>query len=187
MKWVDQAQPERVEPMAALAGRCGLPTLLELLLCAQSHALSVWVSPAAQDSIHGYLSGHRVEAGGLLLGSRLAPAAPGTVVSVERFVPGTDFDGTSVSLTLGTRVWDDARPHLDAGLVVVGWAHSHPDLGAFFSSTDRRTQRAFFSRPWQVGLCVDPVRGECAWFRGPDSRADDLRVLAPEAGFRGAH
>ncbi len=42
--------------------------------------------------------------------------------------------------------------------MVVGWYHSHPNLGAFFSGTDRATQRAFFNRPYSVGLVVDPVR-----------------------------
>ena len=53
--------------------------------------------------------------------------------------------------------------------MVVGWYHSHPDLGVSFSGTDRATQRVFFNRTYSVGLVVDPVRGEEAWFIGPDS------------------
>jgi proteasome lid subunit RPN8/RPN11 len=52
---------------------------------------------------------------------------------------------------------------------VVGWYHSHPGLGAFFSHTDRRTQQAFFAHAYSVGWVVDPLRGESAWFVGPRS------------------
>ena len=53
--------------------------------------------------------------------------------------------------------------------MVVGWYHSHPNRGAFFSGTDRRTQRALFTQSYSIGLVIDPVRGEEAWFWGPDS------------------
>jgi proteasome lid subunit RPN8/RPN11 len=177
MRWVEQDQPERTEALYALQQRCGLGTALELLVRAQTHVVCVWFDPAIRTTIHSYLAGHDVEAGGLLLGSRFAVEAPGAIVSIEKFVPGTDFDGTSVSLTLGTKVWDDARPQLDSGYVVVGWVHSHPNLGAFFSGTDRKTQRAFFARSWQIGLCVDPVRGQSAWFFGAESRSEGLIVV----------
>jgi len=50
-------------------------------------------------------------------------------------------------------------------LRIVGWYHSHPDYGAFFSPTDRDTQRIYFSSvPWRVGLVVDPVRDEGKFF-----------------------
>jgi proteasome lid subunit RPN8/RPN11 len=55
------------------------------------------------------------------------------------------------------------------GKTVVGWYHSHPDLGVFFSGTDRRTQRAFFNQPHCIGLVVDPIGFQETWFIGPDS------------------
>lgn len=176
MKWAEQIEPARTEALATLPLRCGLGTALELLVRAQTHDVCVWMDPVVRTAIHSYLASHTVEAGGLLLGSRFAVESPGVIVSIEQFVPGTDFDGTGVSLTLGTRVWDDARSVLDAGYVVVGWVHSHPNLGAFFSGTDRKTQRAFFANPWQIGLCVDPVRGQSAWFFGAESRSEKLFI-----------
>jgi hypothetical protein len=153
------------------------------------------VPHAVRSEVVAFLAAREVEAGGLLLGRRYAIGgtvrdgvsapdgvpvpvdAPDTpLVAIERFVPGRIAEGTGVSLALGTEVWDDARPLLDAGLAVVGWVHSHPGLGAFFSGTDRRTQRAFFAQPWQVGAVIDPVRHEEAWFRGAESVAGDLRV-----------
>lgn len=178
MNWVEQTEPERTAALSSLQRRCGLATVLELVVHAQTHEVCVWFDPTVRAAIHSYLADHLVEAGGLLLGRRFSVETPGAIVSVEKFVPGTDFKGTGVSLTLGTKVWDDARPHMDEGYVIVGWVHSHPNLGAFFSSTDRKTQRAFFGSPWQLGLCVDPVRGQSAWFFGPDSHNEGLHVVS---------
>jgi len=113
--------------------------------------------------------------GGLLIGRAYVagdalPDSWGPLVSVERFLPSETFRSSRVSLAMGTEIWDRARSTMGRdGRLVVGWYHSHPDLGAFFSGTDRATQRAFFNRPYNVGLVVDPVRDEEAWFVGPDS------------------
>ena len=90
--------------------------------------------------------------------------------SVRTAVPGLDDDATEYSLRLAAGVWDAARAALAPGELVVGWFHSHPDIGAFFSGTDRRTQAAFFAHAFSVGWVIDPVRREQAWFVGPQSR-----------------
>jgi proteasome lid subunit RPN8/RPN11 len=114
-----------------------------------------------------------LERGGLLLGEPLLNA-PGdavpAVVFLRTAVPGLDDDATEYSLRLAAGVWDAARAALRPGEVVVGWFHSHPDIGAFFSGTDRRTQAGFFDHPFSVGWVIDPVRREQAWFVGPGSQ-----------------
>lgn len=179
MRWEETSEPVPVSPLAALGEAVGLAGTLEAVACSSGAALTVVMPDGLRAEVDRFLRGHAVEAGGLLLGRRfeLGERAGSPLVLVERFVPGRVFEGTGVSLALGTELWDDARPWIDGGLAVVGWVHSHPDLGAFFSGTDRRTQRAFFGQPWQFGLCVDPVRGEQAWFRGADSLPDGLQVV----------
>ena len=120
-----------------------------------------------------------LERGGLLIGEPLLNAAADTVpalVHVRAAVAGLDDEATSTSLRLHTGVWDAARAALQPGEVVVGWFHSHPGIGAFFSGTDRHTQAAFFHHPFSLGWVIDPQRREQAWFVGPASRA-----LAPDA------
>lgn len=187
LRWLDESVPVAVAPLSVLADTYGLAVALEAIAVSREVPLCVVMPAGLRAAIDAFLAGVEVEAGGLLLGRRHAvgdgPDTP--LVSVERFVPGHVSEATGVSLALGTEVWDAARPLLDAGFIVVGWVHSHPDLGAFFSGTDRRTQRAFFAQPWQVGLCVDPVRHEDAWFRGAASLPDGLRVIVagqPAAG-----
>ena len=179
LAWRDTSEPVATHPLAALADAHGLAAALGALAASRDAALTVVLPRALHGEVLAFLAASRVEAGGLLLGRRHAvvDGDASALVGVERFVPGRIAEGTGTSLALGTAIWDDARPWLDAGLAVVGWVHSHPDLGAFFSGTDRRTQRAFFARPWQFGWVVDPVRREQAWFRGAESAADGLRVV----------
>jgi proteasome lid subunit RPN8/RPN11 len=49
-------------------------------------------------------------------------------------------------------------------LKIVGWWHSHPNLGCFLSPTDLLTQRYFFSKEYQVALVVDSIREEFEFF-----------------------
>jgi proteasome lid subunit RPN8/RPN11 len=84
-------------------------------------------------------------------------------------IESLSFKNTSVSLHMGTELWSRAQEHIDKGKSVIGWYHSHPNLGAFFSSTDRATQKAFFNNPFSLGVVIDPVRFEVQSFVGPDS------------------
>ncbi|PWI48704.1 hypothetical protein CEE45_05700 [Candidatus Heimdallarchaeota archaeon B3_Heim] len=48
---------------------------------------------------------------------------------------------------------------IDQGEVIVGWAHTHPGLGLFFSGTDIETQRTYQSMHSQsFGLVLDPTK-----------------------------
>jgi proteasome lid subunit RPN8/RPN11 len=79
---------------------------------------------------------------------------------------------------MDTEVWGRARQEHREPETVVGWFHSHPGLGAFFSGTDRRTQAAFFRMDYAVGLVIDPRREERAWFMGPRAEpVSDCRVV----------
>jgi len=49
-------------------------------------------------------------------------------------------------------------------LRVVGWWHSHPDLGCFLSFTDLHTQKVFFPESYQVALVLDPVNDNYEFF-----------------------
>lgn len=94
--------------------------------------------------------------------------------------------GTAVHVDLDADAWQEIHDHAratgcDQNHVVVGWWHTHPDLGAFFSGTDRATQERAFPRSWQVGIVIDPVRREVALFRGGDSADVELRPVVVSA------
>ena len=174
MKWSEQAADIQPLPIADLLR--ALSALDAVFLVSRTRkAPTVCVSPECRDGIWAHLKSHRTEVGGLLIGRAYVagssvPGSWGPLVWIERFVPSETCRSSSVSLAMGTEMWERVRSvtaHDDG--MVVGWYHSHPNLGAFFSSTDRATQRAFFNQPYSVGLVVDPIRGDEAWFIGADS------------------
>ena len=169
ISWVEQEPDFQVRPLNVLLPRLRFSTAASLWSRSGARLL-ILVDQAVRDQIERHLATRRIEQGGLLLGSayRASPGAS-TVVTVEDAVAAADALGTGVSLTMASQVWEDARARSTAQRTVIGWYHSHPDLGAFFSGTDRHTQRAFFGNAHSIGLVSDPVRKEERWFSGPES------------------
>jgi proteasome lid subunit RPN8/RPN11 len=171
MRWTDQSPVLPLQSPAVLAER--QPDLHALLRAgAPGSGLLVAVSAAAIEVVLRHLGAHADEQGGLLLGEVYAEdgdPARSRAVRVTQAVPAEDFASTGVSLRMASGVWEAARGRLGPQEMVVGWYHSHPGLGAFFSHTDRDTQRAFFPHAYSVGWVVDLLRGESAWFVGADS------------------
>jgi len=171
MRWIEQAPGLPLHDVAAARGRDpGVDAAIEAADSAR--ALAVAITAAAADLALRHVTGHSVERGGLLLGEVFAHADDvhlARLVVVTQAVPALSSEGTGVSLRMGTDVWQRGNAQLRRGERVVGWYHSHPGLGAFFSHTDRRTQQAFFPHAYSVGWVIDPERGESALFVGPDS------------------
>jgi proteasome lid subunit RPN8/RPN11 len=134
---------------------------------------AIYLTKGAMDFVHAHVSAYREESGGLLIGyacvSQDLGAALNPVLVVTEAVPSSDFSGSSVSLRMNPGVWRDSLTGKPKGSMVVGWFHSHPNLGAFFSGTDRKTQREFFNHEYSLGLVTDYVRNEQAFFLGRDS------------------
>ncbi|MGE0312475.1 MAG: Mov34/MPN/PAD-1 family protein [Lautropia sp.] len=159
IRWTDTSESA---PLPCVEGRGEAPEL--------------HVAPQADAVVRAHLASAATELGGLLIGVAYAypprDASPQRVahVAIHRAVPANEADATGVSLRMGTSVWQAAQRAMAPGERIVGWYHSHPGLTAFFSETDRRTQRAFFAHPWSIGWVVDPWLGDEAFFIGPDCR-----------------
>jgi proteasome lid subunit RPN8/RPN11 len=138
----------------------------------RGHALLV--SSAAREAAIHHTSKHTTEVGGLLVGQvargiSTASMSEHFIITVNHAVPSVLYTGTGVSLRMEAGVWSAAEKFLADGSLIVGWYHSHPNLGAFFSDTDRQTQASFFNHAYSCGWVIDPVRKEEKWFRGPSS------------------
>jgi proteasome lid subunit RPN8/RPN11 len=123
------------------------------------------------------------EVGGVLLG-RVVRYQAQTFVEVLVAMPAHSNDHGPIHFTFSADTWsyinkqrDKHYPHLD----IIGWFHTHPDLGVFYSSDDVVVHSAAFTLPWQVGLVVDPVRQEASFF-GWENSQRGLEIL-PMAGF----
>jgi len=126
----------------------------------------ILVSERMREKVLAHLRSSEHERGGLLIGTAWHGDDAGDrsirAVSLVDSVAAEVYASSAVSLRLDADVWERARAHVAEGRMVVGWYHSHPHIGAFFSAVDRRTQRGFFHHPWSVGWVIDPFAGEGA-------------------------
>jgi proteasome lid subunit RPN8/RPN11 len=57
--------------------------------------------------------------------------------------------------------------------VFLGWYHTHPRMGVFFSQWDAWLHQNFIPEPWQVALVIEPHRSIGGFFiRQPDGSLD---------------
>lgn len=177
MRWRDEPVSIVLRPVDAF-----LAAHADLHIPLSGDGAIVLVDDAARRAAERHVAAKRVEQGGLLLGEPFVrSAADGSIalVHVRTAVPSEDATGSAIALRMEAAVWNDARAALRPGEHVVGWFHSHPGIGAFFSDTDRRTQAAFFAQAYSLGWVIDPVRGEEAWFVGPDAQSVSAAFAAP--------
>ncbi len=146
------------------------------------------VDRTAWEALWDHARSTDVEVGGLLIGEVFRDEATDRPVTLVRAaVPALGGASSAVSFTFTPDAWDHLtaeRDRLWSEMITVGWFHTHPNLGVFYSGTDRNTQHAFFNRPWNVGIVVDPLAlsDQVGLFVGAHSRrlpASDL-VVAPE-------
>ncbi len=83
----------------------------------------------------------------------------------DRF--GVSFDKDSMEELFDSLDMDD-------GESIVGWYHSHLDIGCFMSPTDIATQNGLFGGECGFALVIDPVRKEIKIF---DSTIDDPKPI----------
>ncbi|MBI4329846.1 MAG: Mov34/MPN/PAD-1 family protein [Chloroflexi bacterium] len=155
-----------------LAGVALLPAI-KFVLKTVRHP-TVLIAQSSMQDLDRHAKSASEEIGGLLAGA--AYSLPykvthgyGFLTFITEVIPGGECQSTPVSLKMGTDIWDRAQCHMDNGKLIVGWYHSHPGIGAFFSATDRSTQRAFFNSPYSLGLVIDPIQGVMRCYFGRDS------------------
>jgi proteasome lid subunit RPN8/RPN11 len=127
------------------------------------------------------------ELGGVLLGET-GQDDRGHFVKVLASLPVRTAEHGPVHFTFTADSWSQLHqeryqryPELD----IVGWYHTHPNLGVFYSADDVIVHKAAFVMPWQVGLVYDPVRGEgclVGWQLAGDSGGSEA-TLAEIDGY----
>ncbi len=146
---------------------------------AADDAISVIVTQEALQQIKAHCESNlKYELGGVLLG-RPYHSNRKIFVQIEAAVPAVTDDSGPVHFTFTADAW--AQIHVDRSawpdLEIVGWYHTHPDLGVFYSADDEVVHSAAFTQPWHVGLVVDPVRNQASFFAWFEQQ------IRPLAGF----
>lgn len=127
------------------------------------------------------------EVGGAMLG-RAFRSNGQVYVEIRAAIPAVTVDHGPVHFTFTADAWSqlhkdrsESYPDLD----IVGWFHTHPDLGVFYSSDDVVVHSAAFTLPWHVGMVIDPIRKETGFFGwnagtlGPIPGFYELRDVQP--------
>jgi proteasome lid subunit RPN8/RPN11 len=123
---------------------------------------------------------------GLLLGER-AKDLEGDEYAVAMDLLTGPLDASPVSVRFkmeGLIQVAQGLDDLDYPYVIVGWYHTHLDLGCFLSDKDMKTQRGGFPHPHQVAVVVDPMRGEAGAFaNGTDGPGSLWAVMESYDGW----
>jgi proteasome lid subunit RPN8/RPN11 len=127
-----------------------------------------------------------VELGGALLG-RAYQADGQLIVHVQAALPArvSAADHSPIHFTFTADAWSQLHRDKDEqypDLAIIGWFHTHPDLGVFYSADDVVVHSAAFVLPWHVGLVLDPVRQEACFFAW-DRTITDRQEIIPLTGF----
>ena len=147
----------------------------------------VALSQVALRQIEGHgVSDLNSELGGVLMGYA-AQDGQQYHVEVKAALPVVTEERGPAHFTFTADAW--ARLHEDRtdyypNLEIVGWYHTHPNLGVFFSADDVVVHSAAFVLPWHVGLVYDPIRAEGGLFGWlPESNGAEKLIIAPIDGY----
>jgi proteasome lid subunit RPN8/RPN11 len=113
------------------------------------------------------------EQGGILFGNAYRDPKRGVYVKIVNAIPANDTLATNAHLEFTAQTWQGIMNYAKEIYLsenIVGWYHSHPNIGVFMSHTDLKTQEAFFSHPWCLSIVYDPVRHEIGYFLGKTAR-----------------
>jgi proteasome lid subunit RPN8/RPN11 len=127
----------------------------------------VIVQPRALNEVQEHSNSQTAsELGGVLLG-RAYQHDGHYYVEVEAALPALSEDRGPFHFTFNADVWAHVNRQRETdypGLQIVGWFHTHPGLGVFFSADDVVVHSAAFVMPWHIALVVDPLRAEAGFF-----------------------
>ncbi|WP_420643914.1 Mov34/MPN/PAD-1 family protein [Candidatus Leptofilum sp.] len=125
------------------------------------------------------VSNLRSELGGVLLGHAYRDGEQ-LWVEVMAALPARNDDHGPIHFTFTADAWSqihNERAKTYPNLEIVGWFHTHPGLGVFYSSDDVVVHTAAFTLPWHVGLVVDPLGNTASYFGWQDGE------LTPIPGY----
>lgn len=181
MQWNNLNSDITVGSLSTVISNLECPSLIRLTVNLM-RGNRVYIINDCLKNVMDHVSNEKKEVGGLLLGSAWENNLPGMsstgpLVFILSSISSKVCRNSPVSLEMGTEIWDQVNEQISDGIIVVGWYHSHPNLGAFFSGTDRRTQRAFFNHSYSLGWVIDPFRNEDRVYYGMDSEEYQAALL----------
>lgn len=148
----------------------------EVRIITPSHTAYAIRTHAAESNVHG------AEVGGLLVGFcdnklRSDGTADYFIVLTDT-IPVCSGDSSQSHVAFDADCWNFVDDQMDAhhtprGKVRLGWYHTHPTQGIFFSNHDRDAHTVF-RQPYQFAVVVDPRNSDAGLFFWNDHAAREL-------------
>jgi len=108
------------------------------------------------------------EVGGWLIGSWREDKKTGReFIVIENILPAKHTRKGSAFLTFthdSQVALLNNLEHYFPGKLLLGWFHTHPRMGIFFSNMDTWLHENFFREHWQVALVIEPVSSQGGFF-----------------------
>lgn len=154
-----------------------------LLTVGTPRRLGIYIRAKVLSEVFDVLAGDtRVERGGVLLGDACVDGTA-RYVEITDHLKAVETEESSVHMKFTVASWERIEAELEARYPrqekrVVGWYHSHPNLGVFVSGNDEEVHKLF--RSWyHSALVVDPVKRDLGFFDVDPSN----QRLCPSGGF----
>lgn len=174
-------------PPAVNTGPGQIPRLLQLLGESRPQSLQGLIALSVLQDILGQAALYpHAEVGGVLIGHLPIKKRGSTLVT--DLIPALDTDASRTHVTFTHDTWQKIHESLDAredDAHIVGWYHTHPGFGPFYSAQDTFIHEQFFAHPAHLGLVVDPQQGSVTaygWLKGRLQRLKGLGIMATEEG-----
>ena len=144
--------------------------------------VSVFMTRPAYIRVCVHACSASVEVGGALIGEWCTDRESGEqFVIVKHVLPARYTRQGSVYLTFTQESIVDLHDQIEKrfpGERIVGWYHTHPQMGVFLSHYDTWLHSHFFPEPWQVALVVEPFSSIAGFFiRQTDGTLDPTRYF----------
>ncbi len=88
-------------------------------------------------------------------------------VNITACIPAQYTSQSSSSITFTHQTWEQVFRTMDKEYpdkTIVGWYHTHPNLGVFLSRDDLFIHKNFFNQEWLVAFVIDPVKNYNGFF-----------------------
>lgn len=139
----------------------------------------VHLSRDVRDAIFRHGMNHQDrEVGGILVGSVSQDNNGKYIVDIVGAVEAGAAPGNQSQMQFTGEVWFHLLQSVRQRYPdqkVVGWYHTHPNLGAFLSDDDVASHRVAFSHPWHIACVCDPIRNQFCFFGWDDSELKAIK------------